>query len=588
MNTCSSLIFMDLLPHRYFGKKSLKGKSPTCSPDKNISHLRKGLKIILFARQVGTMVYDYIIVGAGSAGCVLANKLSESGKHTVLLLEAGGTDKRFYVQMPLGYGKTFYDPAVNWMYAAEPDPGLNGQRDHWPRGRVIGGSSSINAMVYMRGHPEDYVSWGEAAGSDWGWDSVLAAYRAMEDNDSGSNEWRGAGGPLRITNTASAVHPLTRRYIEACEAAGLPFNPDFNGQTQEGCGTYQLTTRNGLRLSAARAFLWSARRRGNLRVETQALVTRLLFEGKRVVGVVYEQHGERLEVQAAREVVLAGGAINSPQLLMLSGIGPAKNLKDCGIEVLVDNPHVGQHLEDHVGLNYTYRMKVPTLNDQLRPWYGKLKVGLQYLLFRSGPLSLSINHGGGFFRTDPTLTRPNMQLYMQAFSTLLPRAGERPVLSPDPFSGLSIGLSNCRPTSRGEITLKSTEPKQHPRIAANAYGTDHDVQEMLAAVKFIRRIAGASPFKELVAEELRPGPDVHSDEDLIHDFKQRSGTVYHPSCTARMGKDATTSVVDPSLRVHGIQGLRVCDASAFPNLIAGNTNAPAMMIGWKGAEVITR
>jgi choline dehydrogenase len=530
--------------------------------------------------------YDYIIIGAGAAGCVLANRLSESGKHTVLLLEAGVSDKRFYVQMPLGYGKTFYDPKVNWMYAAEPDPGLNGQRDHWPRGKIIGGSSSINAMVYIRGHEDDYKSWGEIAGKNWGWDAVLSAYKQLEDNEAGGNEWRGSGGPLRITDTTPRVHPLTFKYIEACKAVGLPFNPDFNGDTQEGTGTYQLTTRNGQRLSSARAFLWPAMKRPNLSVEKNALATRINFEGNRATSVTYSQHGETKTATAGREIILSGGAINSPQLLMLSGIGPAADLKQHGIEVHHDNKNVGQNLEDHVGLNYTYRMKVPTLNDALRPWHGKLKAGLQYLLFRTGPLSLSINHGGGFFKTSPHLPRPNMQLYMQAFSTLLPRAGERPILNPDPFSGLSIGLSNCRPTSRGSITLHSKDPEQHPKIVPNAYGTDHDVQEMLGAVKFVRRIASASPFAELVAEELRPGPQVQSDADLIHDFKQRSGTVYHPSCTARMGRDTATTVVDERLRVHGVAGLRVCDASVFPNLIAGNTNAPSIMVGWKGAELI--
>jgi choline dehydrogenase len=535
---------------------------------------------------IATVKYDYIIIGAGAAGCVLASRLSESGKHTVLLLEAGGTDKRFYVQMPLGYGKTFYDSSVNWMYAAEPDPGLNGQRDHWPRGKIIGGSSSINAMVYIRGHAEDYDSWGEAAGADWSWERVLASYREMEDNEAGGNAWRGAGGPLHISDPSARVHPLTHKYIEACAAVGLPFNPDFNGASQEGSGIYQLTTRHGQRLSAARAFLWPAAKRKNLHVEKNAVVTKVNFEGARATSVTYEQHGNSNTVVAAGEIILSGGAINSPQLLMLSGIGPAAQLKAQGIDVKVNNSNVGQHLEDHVGLNYTYRMKVPTLNDALRPWHGKLKAGLNYLLFRTGPLSLSINHGGGFFKTSPDLPRPNMQLYMQAFSTLMPRAGERPILNPDPFSGLSIGLSNCRPTSRGEITLQSSDPHTHPKIVANAYGTTHDVQEMLSAVKFIRRIASASPFKELVAEELRPGPKVASDADLIHDFKQRSGTVYHPSCTARMGRDAATSVVDSKMKVHGIDGLRVCDASIFPNLIAGNTNAPSMLVGWKGAEMI--
>ncbi len=532
------------------------------------------------------MTYDYIIIGAGAAGCVLANRLSESGRHTVLLLEAGGHDKRFYVQMPLGYGKTFYDPAVNWMYAAEPDPGLNGQSDHWPRGKIIGGSSSINAMVYIRGHQDDYETWGKNAGPDWGWDSVLSAYKQIEDTESGGNAWRGLGGPLRVSDTSQRVHPLTQKYIDACTAVGLPFNSDFNGEAQEGAGTYQLTTRNGQRLSSARAFLWPAAKRKHLRIEKNAHASRISFDGSRATGVVYEQNGETKTAFAGREIIISGGAINSPQLLMLSGIGPAQQLQSLDIEVKQNNANVGQNLEDHVGLNYTYRMKVPTLNDALSPWHGKLKAGLQYLLFRTGPLSLSINHGGGFFKTSPDLPRPNMQLYMQAFSTLLPRAGERPILNPDPFSGLSIGLSNCRPTSRGAITLKSADPMQHPKIIANAYSTEHDVREMLAAVKFIRRIASASPFAELVAEELRPGPQVQCDADLIHDFRQRSGTVYHPSCTARMGRNASTSVVDGRLRVHGVLGLRVCDASVFPNLIAGNTNAPSMLVGWKGAEII--
>jgi choline dehydrogenase len=532
------------------------------------------------------MTYDYIIVGAGSAGCVLADKLSESGRHTVLLLEAGGHDKRFYVQMPLGYGKTFYDPAVNWMYSAEADAGLNGQKDHWPRGKIIGGSSSINAMVYMRGHADDYESWGAVAGAHWGWQNVLAAYKELEDFAGGANAWHGSGGPLHISDPTPHVHPLTHSYIAACSAVGLPFNPDFNGATQEGAGIYHLTARKGQRLSAARAFLWPALKRKNLTVERGAFVTRVTFEGMRATGVTFEKAGRTQTAMAGREVILSGGAINTPQLLMLSGIGPADQLRQHGITVKQNSPHVGQNMEDHLGLNYTYRMNVPTLNDTLRPWWGKLKVGLQYLLMRSGPLSLSINHGGGFFKTNPTYSRPNMQLYMQAFSTLLPRAGERPILSPDPFSGLSLGLSNCRPTARGHIALRSSSAHDHPKIFPNAFGTAHDVQEMLAAVKFIRRIASAPPFAALVAEELRPGPLCVSDDDLIHDFKQRSGTVYHPSCTARMGNNAGTAVVDETLRVHGIGGLRVCDASVFPNLIAGNTNAPSIMVGWQGAKLI--
>ena len=530
--------------------------------------------------------FDYVIVGSGSAGSVLAERLGQDPRRRILVLEAGGSDMRFFVQMPLGYGKTFYDRRVNWAYQTEPDPGLAGQRDYWPRGRIIGGSSSINAMVYIRGHASDYADWEAAGNLGWGWAEVRAAYRAMEDNEAGGDEWRGTGGPLFVSANRADTHPLVARYIAACEGVGLRHNPDFNGAEQEGAGIYQLTVKGGRRNSAARAFLHPAVRRGNVQVLTGAQATRVLWEGRRAVGVEYLRGGVRQIARARAEVILACGAVNTPQLLMLSGVGPGAMLAAQGIGALVDNPNVGAHLNDHQGLNYTYRMKVPTLNDVLRPWWGKAWVGVQYLLARRGPLAKSINAGGGFFRTDPGQSRPNMQLYMQAFSTLLPKPGERPILTPDPFPGMSLGLSNCRPTSRGRIELASPDPLAPPRIVQNAYRTDQDVAEMLAAVKMLRRIAAEAPLAEVIAEELRPGPAVQRDEDLIADFRARSGTVYHPSCTARMGPDAGSAVVDARLRVHGVEGLRVCDASVFPTLIAGNTNAPAMMVGWKGAEII--
>ena len=534
----------------------------------------------------GDVVHDFVIVGAGSAGCVLADRLTASGRHSVLLLEAGGSDLRFFVQMPLGYGKTFYDPAVNWMYEAEADPGLNGQRDYLPRGRILGGSSSINAMVYIRGHREDYEDWRRAGNPGWGWADVLPAYKAMEDYAAGDPAFRGRGGPLTITDIGGDAHLLCEAFIKATEATGLRYNPDFNGAEQEGVGLYQLTTRGGRRLSAARAFLRPAMKRKNLRAETRAHVTRVLFDGTRAIGVEYRQGGALKKAMAGREVILAGGAINTPQLLQLSGVGPGALLQRLGIGVVLDNPQVGARMQDHHGINYTWRMRVPTLNDALRPWWGKLMAGLQYILTRHGPLSLSVNQGGGFFRSDPSQPRPNMQLYMQAFSTLIPKAGERPLLTPDPFSGLSLGLSNCRPASTGEVMITSSDPVAHPRIRFNAYATGSDIAEMLAAVKYLRVIAAQEPLARLMAEELRPGPQVTRDEDLIDDIRQRSGTVYHQSCTCRMGPDPATSVVDARLRVHGLEGLRVCDASVFPNLIAGNTNAPAMMVGWRGAGII--
>lgn len=533
-----------------------------------------------------TQEFDYVIVGAGSAGCVLAERLTASGRHRVLVLEAGGSDRRLFVQMPLGYGKLYYDPAVNWCYRAEPDPGLGGQADYIPRGKILGGSSSINAMVWIRGHRSDYDDWEAAGNPGWGWEAALAAFRAIEDYEGGGDDWRGQGGPLHISANRRDLHPLTSAYLRAAQAAGLPFTPDFNGAELEGVGTYQLTVKGGRRMSAARAFLRPAMRRGNLKVLTGAQTTRVTFDGQRATGVEYRRGGALHRVRARREVILSAGAINTPQILMLSGIGPAATLADHAIPVIAGNANVGAHLSDHHGLNYTWRMKVPTLNEVLRPWWGKLGAGARWMLTGRGPLSMSINQGGGFFRTTPDQPRPNMQLYMQAFSTLIPRDGERPVLSPDPFPGLSLGLSNCRPTSRGRITISSADPFAPPRIEARAYATEEDVAEMLAAVKMLRRIAAAEPLASLIAEELRPGPAVESDADLIADFRARSGTVYHPSGTARMGPDPAGAVVDPRLRVHGVAGLRVADASVFPTLPGGNTNAPAILVGWLGAAMI--
>ena len=532
------------------------------------------------------MDYDYIIVGAGSAGSVLADRLTESGRHRVLVLEAGGSDRRFWVQVPLGYGRIFHDPSLNWMYRAEPDPGLAGNADYWPRGKLLGGSSSINAMVFIRGNPQDYDDWAAAGNPGWGWNDVLPVFRGIEDNAGGASDHRGVGGKLHVSDAGDAAHPLARLFLKAAREAGLPILADLNGPSQEGAGLYQATIRSGRRLSASRAFLRPAMRRRNLTVETGAMALRLSFEGRRATGVVYRQNGRELTACARREVIVAAGAVNSPQLLQLSGIGASGLLRTQGLAVLLENPNVGAHLQDHVGINHTYRSRVSTLNGALRPWWGKLSAGAQYLAFGRGPLSLSLNQCGGFFRTAPELPRPNMQLYLQAISTLTAAKGSRPLLNPDPFEAFSLGLSNCRPTSRGSIAIRSHDPLDAPKIIANAYATEHDRMEMLAAVKFLRKLAAMPSLAAVIAEELRPGSGCQSDDDLLADIAARSGTVYHPVGTCRMGPDAATAVVDPRLRVHGIDGLRMIDASIMPNIVSGNTNAAAIMIGAKGAEMV--
>ncbi len=530
--------------------------------------------------------FDFIVVGAGSAGCVVAERLTANGRYSVLLLEAGGTDRRFYVQMPLGYGKTFFDRRVNWMYQAEPDPGLAGNADWWPRGKVLGGSSSINAMVWIRGQRGDYEEWRDAGNIGWGYDDLLPVFKAIEHNQAGASELRGHGGPIHVSDIRLLVHPLVRQYLQAAQQSGLATCDELVCGDDEAAGIYQISTHRGRRMSSAKAFLRPALKRRNLKLVTGALATKITFENQRAVGVEYAIGSRKLSARARREVIVCGGSVNSPQLLELSGVGDPDVLAAAGVPLLHENRHVGANLADHLGINYTWKASVPTLNQMLRPWWGKVAAGSRYLLSGTGPLSMGINQGGGFFRTDPSRARPNMQLYFQAFSTVIPKPGERPLLSPDPWPGYSIGLSNCRPTSRGSIHIRSADPTAAPKIVANAFSTDNDVEEMLAAVKYLRRIASQPALASVTSEEVLPGDKCLSDEHMIDDFRRRSGTVFHPVSTCRMGPDAQTSVVDPRLRVHGVDRLRVIDASVFPSIISGNTNATAIAVGAKGAALV--
>jgi choline dehydrogenase len=537
-------------------------------------------------RDDGGGAFDFVVVGAGTAGCVLAERLSADGRHSVALVEAGGSDRRFWVQVPLGYGKTFFDRSLNWNYRAEPDPGLAGQADFWPRGKLVGGSGSINAMVWIRGDPRDFDDWAAAGNPGWSYADVLPVFKAIEDNEAGADPWRGVGGPVHVTDVSGRLHPLARRFIEAGLQAGFAFNKDFNGSSQEGIGVYQINTRKGWRMSTAKAFLRPAMSRRNLALFTNAQATRLVMDGRCARGVEIALGRERRIITARREVVLAAGAINSPQLLQLSGIGPADHLAASGVEPLLDSPAVGHRMQDHHGLNYVYRSRVPSLNEALRPWWGKLMAGATFLLFGTGPLSLSLNQGGGFVRAREGVDRPDVQLYLQALSTHSARVGTRPLLTPDPFPGFALGLSNCRPTSRGTCLIRSADPFDPPRIVPNALSTPEDTATMLAGVKLLRRIAAQPALAAVIADELAPGPGVVTDDALERDMRLRGGTVYHPVGTCRMGRSIGEAVVDARLRVHGVGNLRIVDASIFPAIISGNTNAAVAMTGAKGAAMI--
>ncbi len=531
--------------------------------------------------------YDYIVVGAGSAGCVLANRLTADGRHRVLLLEAGGSDRSPWIQVPIGYGRTFHDPRYNWMYEAEPDPALDNRRAFWPRGKVLGGSSSINAMVYVRGQPADFDDWRAAGNPGWSWQDVLPYFRKLEDHAWGASKYHGAGGPVHVSDVSSSVHPLCATFLDACDSVGIPRTPDFNGALTQGAGLWQVTIKDGVRVSSANAYLRPVRSRPNLEVRLHVQATRVLFSGSRAVGVEYLQGGERRRLSARAEVLLATGAVNSPQLLELSGVGDPQLLRQFNIPVVAASPAVGRGLQDHLAVSYFYRSRVPTLNDQLAPFLGKVWAALRYAFGRRGPLAMSVNQAGAFIRSRPELTRPNLHIYFNPASysttTIGPR---RRLLNPDPYPGYLMSFNTCRPTSRGSIHIRSRDPLASPGILPNSLATDEDIRDVYDGAQVVRRIAGALPLAEVTEAEREPGPKVGSDAEVLADFRRRAGTVFHPCGTCAMGADARTSVVDTRLRVHGVAGLRVVDASIFPNITSGNLNCPTMMVAEKAADLI--
>ncbi len=530
--------------------------------------------------------FDYIVVGAGSAGCVIANRLSQDSSNKVLLLEAGGSDRRFFIQMPIGYGVTYHQKKVNWMYSTEPSPEADNKPSYWPRGKVMGGSSSINAMVYVRGNPKDFDEWSEAGNPGWSYEEVLPYFKKMESWQNGADKFRGGDGPLYVSEVSSQLHPLCDNFLSAAEEIGIRLNPDMNGKNQEGVGNYQITTHKGQRMSSSRAYLWPIRDRSNLKIVKNAMVTRILIKNKKAYGVEYLKSGNTVKVAALREVILSAGSINSPQLLQLSGIGPKEVLESASVQLIHDSPAVGKNLQDHLGVSYFYKSKVPTLNDQLRPVLGKIFQGLRYILTRTGPLSLSVNQSGGFIRTREGLKKPNIQLYFSPVSYSLESPDRRAMMSPDPFSAMLLGISNCSPQSRGTVSLRSSDPLKPPIIKPNYLSHEDDVKDLLDGVKVLRKLAKTDSFRAVIGEEFRPGPDCQTDEEMIQHIKDTVWTVFHPSSTCRMGPDPKSDVVDSQLKVYGIEALRVADASIFPQLICGNINAATIMVGEKASDLI--
>ncbi|HQT75497.1 MAG: choline dehydrogenase [Rhodospirillales bacterium 20-64-7] len=524
--------------------------------------------------------YDFIVTGAGSAGCAVAARLAESGRYRVLLLEAGPPDKNPWIHIPLGYAKTYVDARVNWKFETEPQPQMANRRLYLPRGKTLGGSSSINGMVYIRGHHGDYDEWRQRGCTGWDWDSVLPFFKKAENQVRGADAFHGTGGPLHVSDQ-SEQGKLSRAVLDACVQAGIPRNPDFNGAQQEGCGYYQTTTHNRRRWSAAKAYL--SHPPANLTIRTNAHATRLIVENGRATGVAYVASGERRISQARCEVIVSGGAYGSPQLLLLSGLGPAQHLQDMGIEVVRDMPAVGSNLHDHFNTAASWRCSKPiTLNDIQNSPLRKVAAGLRYALFRSGPMASNGVTAGLFTRSDPRLERPDIQVNLFEWST---KERSRDAVIPHPFPGFTLTPVHLRPDGRGTVRLGSRDPLAWPAVRFDYLRTEYDIHAALAGLRLARQIAAQPALTPYVVSETFPGVDIDSDDELL-DYVRRTGVSnQHPTSSCAMGA-GPNSVVDPRLRVHGIAGLRVADASIMPVAVGGNTNAPTIMIGEKAAAMI--
>lgn len=529
------------------------------------------------------MAYDYVIVGAGSAGCVLANRLSADPSKNVLLLEAGGEDRNPWIHVPVGYFKTLHNPKTDWCFKADPDPGLNGRSLDWPRGKVLGGSSAINGLLYIRGQKEDYDTWRQMGNEGWSFDDVLPYFRRAEDQERGADAFHGEGGPLAVSDMR-ARRDVCEALIAAAEELGIPRSDDFNGARQEGAGYFQLTARNGRRCSAATAYLKPVRSRRNLEVVTGALAECLLFDEaspRTAIGIAYSVGSERRQatVHGGGEIILSAGAIGSPQLLQLSGIGPGLLLSDLGIAVRHELPGVGENLQDHLQVRSVYEVNVPTLNDEINNLVRRAAIGLRYILTRRGPMAMGASQVCIFCKTRPELATPDIQFHFQ------PLSADKPGLKMHPFSGITMSVCQLRPESRGRIAIRSPDPAAHPSIQPNYLSTPTDRQTVIDGLKVTRRLVATRALSGFVRREHLPGTEAQTDEELLQAARDISQTIYHPTSSCRMGRDPM-AVVDSGFRVHGVGGLRVVDASAMPTITSGNTNAPTIMMAEKASDLI--